>query len=533
MEEERNEGFTLDGPELVKKHSRAPLIIAICAVVLLAAVTAAYALGLFGGGRGEQPEMRFQSAYKAEDGASYIPAFDGTALRLENVKVAARTADKKHAAALTKDGQVYMTDGELGGKIVIDEDGLGIIYLRDTGFIYYDSDYCLYRVTFADGSVFRLGECDDIAAAVRTMEILYARDGVVYYLPADSETAQKVGTYEDSAYIFLVSDDGQLGVWASGINDVDYIMLRDGGEGEKLFVTERDGYISCEFSKDQQLLTVKSVDRNCFWLKQRGCAPVELQNEGWELDYTAYSPMGRVERAPADEISCIYFDTEPSIVDYTDKYTGSLWCAGLTGETEPVLENIGDHDISDGRIAYIDTDGGLYCAELDGAQLKNRTLIDAGAASVEFVHEYIYYLKNIRGEYGDETGDLYCYKLGDKKPVKIDGDVSCNIKYYPVSMTYSSGDGAQVWYFKNMQSLGESLESCAEMLTWSYGGKAPEKVDDNVEWYSVYSDVYYYLRPDGYVYLRYTGDYDANTSLFDMVYSDGKSTTVLAEGVLG
>ena len=177
--------------------------------------------------------------------------------------------------------------------------------------------------------------------------------------------------------------------------------------------------------------------------------------------------------------------------------------------------------------------GGLYCAELDGAQLKNRTLIDAGAASVEFVHEYIYYLKNVRGEYGDETGDLYCYKLGDKKPVKIDGDVACNIKYYPVSMTYSSGDGAQVWYFRNMQSLGESLESCAEMLTWSYGGKEPEKVDDNVLWYCVYSDTMYDIRPDGYVYLRYTGDYDANTSLFDMVYSDGKSTTVLAEGVLG
>jgi hypothetical protein len=533
MEGEKREGFSSDGPEIIEKRSRAPLIIAICAVALLAAVMAVYVLGLFGGGGGEEPEAKWMSAAWAEDGAAYIPAFDGTALRLENVEAAAQTADKKHVVALTNDGQIYMTDGELGEKTVIDDDGLGIFYVRDAGFIYYDNDYCFYRVSFTDGSVFRLGECDDVAAAVHTMEILYAKDGVVYSLPADSETAQEVGTYEDSIYIYLVSDDGQLGVWASGINDVDYIMLRDGGEGEKLFVTEREGEVFCKLSKDQQLLTVDSVDQNCFWLKQRGCAPVELQNEGWELKYTDYSPMGRVELTPADEISCIYFDVESDIDEYTDKYTTSLWCAGLTGETEPVLENIGDHRISDGRIAFIDADGGLYCAELDGAQLKNRTLIDAGAAAIEFEHEYLYYLKNVTGEYADETGDLYCYKLGDEKPVKIDEDVSCSVKFFPVSKTYNSEDGAQVWYFKNMQSLGENMESCAEMLTWSYGDEAPEKVDDNVSWYSVYSDIYYYLRPDGYVYLRYTGDYDENDSLFDMVYFDGKSSTVLAEGVFG
>ena len=67
MEEEKREGFSPDGPEIIEKRSRAPLIIAICAVALLAAVTAVYVLGLFGGGGGEEPEAKWMPAAWTEE----------------------------------------------------------------------------------------------------------------------------------------------------------------------------------------------------------------------------------------------------------------------------------------------------------------------------------------------------------------------------------------------------------------------------------------------------------------------------------
>ena len=145
--------------------------------------------------------------------------------------------------------------------------------------------------------------------------------------------------------------------------------------------------------------------------------------------------------------------------------------------------------------------------------------------------KYLYYIRN--AENGE--GSLYCFKLGEKEPVKISSNASLFQLGTILTMmdgAYAS-DGASVWYYKNMEKISDTYTRCGTLMYWHYGDKESQKISSDVISGSVTSGLEGgAINPGDYRYMKYVS-IDKNEQIHvNVMHSDGNQSVKAVSDVL-
>lgn len=484
--------------------SKKGLIIGITAVaVVIAAIIALLVVLLNNGGVsvsiGSDAEPSAIEAKMLDDGTAYIPLYDGTSIVInEDVKSATFTKDRKHIVVCLKDGTLYVTNKELSEKNVIADNCHSIYSVRDDGILYRDEDGSLYKILFVDYSSVYIGNVVDIYVAQDSTTVLYATDdGKIYTMLSTASEGTKVGTYSDSIHLETISNDGQLSLWVTTQNRVATIVLNDGddrtdlGDADYLW-----GNTNATFSKDQKIIVITDIDSEEMWIKAAGSNAVAVKL-GARPTYNIYTENGLL----ADEVSTGVNGFYIAIDALKGVY--NLYHISINGDRERVLSKVSHYEISDNKIFYTDEESALYYAPLNGAAIGKETKIASDVDYFEITDngKFIYYTK----EHGFH--ELYCYKIGNKEPVKIPSDVYDVYVSWPLeNITYST-DGATVFFFKDVEDIGSSHSGYQHgtLMKWSYGSESAEKVASDVLTNSISGGLdSEEVNPKSFMYMKYT-----------------------------
>ncbi len=468
-----------------------------------------------------------------DDGTAYIPMYDGTSIVInEEVKSAILTKDRKHIVVLLKDGTLYVTNKELSEKNTIDDYCLFIFSVSDDGFFYMDLSGSIYRILFVDYSSVHIEKAAQISVAQdNTLQIscaqdnttvLYATDdGKIYSMLSTAAERTKAGTYSDSIELEAISNDGQISLWVTEKNDVQTIVLNDGDNKTTL------GEVDCEyndtyatFSKDQKIIVITNSYSEEMWIKTVGSDPITVKLGATPESSTIYTENGMLADENASTVTAFYISTEG------DSGT-NLYHISIDGDRERVLSKVSDYAIANGKIFYTNDDDILYCAELHGSEVSNEIKISSDVDMFEMTDngKFIYYAK----DYDDGVANLYCYKVGEKEPVKISSDVAC---YWAWLQTTYSTDGATVFFFKDEEEIDDTYYSNGTLMKWSYGSESAEKIASEVLLDSVSGALDSgEVDPASFMYMKYTSVDKEENILVNWMYFNGKESVKVATDI--
>lgn len=519
-------------PQTAKKNKNILFILIACIAVGVLAIAALIFLllngvGLSGGSTGE---LAMVTARIADNGTAYIPLpEDGSCITIDGeVEVAAITADRKHVVVLLEDGTLYVTDKKLSQKTVVAEDVIALYMLRDDGILYQDEDYVDYRYRFSDTEPLKLGDDVDYVVANHTISVLYLTDeGNIYALPCDSSESSKLSTGAEDVDLINISDDGSLSVWVESVDGELTAFLDEKGIKEKLggVGSSYYCYTYATFTKDNGLLTVTDIFTDTMWLKKPGEETVKVRL-GSDVSYGSYicTANGLIIREKASKVSSLYVsaDGEEGI---------NVYHVTLDGERERILSEVDDYSIAGGYVFYTDEDYTLYCAKLKENTLSNEKKIasDVDVFQITTNGQYVYYMKDC----SNGVGDLFCYKVGAESPQKVASDVSYYGEYSIWTFLKYSSDGSTVFFFRDLEEIGDSDTSRGTLMRWTYGDKSAAKIAGDVIEYTLSSSMSTGdLNPKSFTFMKYTYLSSDGTIFADLLYYNGKETTRLASDII-
>lgn len=504
------------------------LIVALAGLLVVAALIACV-LFLGGGplaGKGKLPVRVALPGMAAEDGSAYLPLSGGDCPEIDGeVFNAAVSEDRKHVVVQLEDGELYVTDKALSEKHRIADNAAKFFAIRNDGFFYKDQDDIWYRISFADYSSEELGDVGLVVAENNT-SVAYADDyGDVYTMAAGTTEKVKVGVWESSIEMEAISDDGQMAVWVNEEDGEQKIMLSGGDECSTLgSINSKYNYTYVRFTADQQLAVITNLYCDCVWIKRPGVEPIKAKL-GAELASSAvFSQSGFIGYYNAKEVSSIYVAAEG------DKYK-NIYRISEDGDRERVVSEVQDFYVANDNIVYIDKDGALYCAKLKDSDTSDefRIASDVDAFTVTRNGKYVYYMRDY--DETDESGTLYCLKLGDEEPVKVSADVS-NLWYDYLDLSFSE-DGKTVFYYKDVEKIGDSYARQGTLMKWTVGDKSGAKIASEALTTYLRSGLYAgELDTKDIYYLKYVSKGDAGDVIADLMHYDGSKSEKKATDIV-
>lgn len=512
-----------------KKKKLLPLFLGIIAaiiVVIIAIVVLSSGKSSAGPSAGIEPVT--VEALMNDDGTAYIPLYDGTCITInDEVEAATLTKDRMHIVVMLQDGTLYVTDSQQSSKTVIADNAFSVIAVKNDGFLYKDKDEIAHRVYFTDFSNLEIGKDIAVKVAENTLSVVYATDeGHIYTLPATATEATKVGSFENTAKLEGISDDGQISVWADKNDSSHTIYLNEGDNRENLGTvnSKYDGtYVT--FTDDQKLTVITNYYSDKMWIKAAGGETIEVKLAAETSKATVYTGNGQLCDDIADNVKSLYITTEGDSGD-------NLYNITLTGDRERVLSKIGNYAIVNGILFYTDSENDLFYGKISGAEIQEPTKIssDVDIFNVTENGNYVYYAKN----YEDETATLYCYKLGTDEPVRVASEVAC-YKAWNYGWTYNvySTDGATVFYFKDLEDIEDTYSDHGTLMAWTYGNESSQKIAGEVLTYSIESGISQgNVKANSLMFLKYTST-DADENIYaNWMYYNGSETIKIAADVI-
>lgn len=512
------------------KRKRWPLIAGLAAgVVVVLAVVIVLIVSLSGKG-GAEVRKSVINARISDDGTAYIPLMDGTCVTIgDDVKSAALTADRTHIVVLLTDGTLYVTDPQLSEKTTIADEAAKFSNIRDDGFFYEDEEECSYRVLFQDGEPLELGHDVAFIVADNTCSVLYATDdGDIFSLAAGSDERGRVGTFDKSTSMEGISDDGQICVWVNSDGEERTIYFHDGQDRITLgTVTCKYNYTYVTFTEDQQMATVVNSYCDTMWILNRDQEPVKVKL-GAEPDVsTVYTSKGYLSRSTAQQAQYLYMLTEAD-------NGANVYCITPDGDRERVLSRVLSMSTAGDHIFYLDTDNNLRCGKLEGASITEETKLagDVDMFEVSSNGAYVYYIKGVDED--NDTGSMYCAKLGTEGSEKIDSDVYCY--YFSASLAFMqidiSTDGATVYYGTDPEKVGDTSTRQCTMMMWSYGSEDPVRIASDALISSTNSGYSTgEVNPDALIYLKVSYSNPDKDIFGNWMFYNGKESQRMASDV--
>ena len=506
-------------PEKPRKRPVA-LFVAIGTCVLLVICALLFVKkAVSGGGASAMAKASYLVGKVTSSGEGYVSLLNGRSVEIsDDVSYIAATQDRTHVLVIAKNGELYVTDPAQKTHTTVAGNCKSIYSVRNDGFFYTDKDDNDYRVLFSALEPQKLGNDVVVAVADDNTTLLYATDsGDIYRLLNTEDSPTKVGYFPNSTRVIGVSNDGQTGVWELVDGNDRSIVLLDGDDKSTLgsYSSKYSGGF-VRFSSDQALAVVGSVYGESLWIKAAGKEPVQAKLGAQLSTATVYADGGLLKCVPGSQVSRLYVGTEADSGD-------NIYCVSLDGDREKVLSKTSNYSVSNNRIVYLDTDQNLYIASLEkGAAVKDETLA-SDVSSFTFIPQsnYVYYLRNV--ESGE--GTLYCYRVGQKEPVKVSSGVSTYSSY--------SADGASVLFYKGIEDISGTYDSTGTLMLWNYGDNDPKKISSDVLTYSLDSGYNSsLLNTKRFLYSKYSSTDKDGKVLVNWMYWNGKDSVKVASDVI-
>lgn len=513
-----------------KPKGKKGVVIGIVAAVILVACGTIFFL-LFAGGNYTETKAREQNVILSvlcdNDGVGYVPLMNGDVVKIDdNVFSGALSPDRKRIIYLTKGKELYLMNSDKTDKKLISDKTVRIVDFNNFACVYSESgeEYCYY--TFAGNESVSIGRVDDYKLSKNNANLVFAIDGGVYEIIGTGEK-EKLGNYKDTCEILLISDDGKTVFWNDGTSYEHEIYVYTNGEKSKVgTINPSDKYGTYgKFNSNQTYAVISNLSAEELYVVNKNEEPIKIKI-GNKLDSSSfYTAKGDIRYDSSSKFPGMYFavSSDSGI---------NLYFVDERGEKEKVMAGISSYIIQDGFIYYIDEDDNLRKAKLSGATMTNDEKItgDVGEIYDESHNGIIYFLKDISSN--DQTGILYAYKQGDE-PTKIATDVAL-WEVYGYIMTYGSisTDGRTIYYFKDVEDIGDTYSDKGVLYRYTYGDKESEKITDDVVVYSVDSGYFSgNIDTKSFVYQKYSSGKTRDNLLFDIYYYDGKESKVLASDI--
>ena len=504
-----------------KKKLPLPLIIGAAVLALALVVGGIFVVrALIGGGSSDQTAIVVSR--ENEDGAGFIPLFDGSCIKIkEDVKIAAITKDKKHVIVLTNDGDLYVTDKDLSSKTRI-ADEVGSVYtLQNSGVIYRDDENVCYRFRFRDGEKTELGKDASFVNGPETLTTLYKCDGKIYLLTEKSDDAERIGSIDGSATMLAVSDDGKLAIWAATKSGESEQTIYVYENGEKAKIGTASGSPRAYFTKDQKLAIIYNSE--LLWMKQPGKDAVKVKLSA-SVNSNFFTTKGEFSDSNRSDAKYLY------VLGSND----GVYCIDQDGSRDRVLTKVVQFVVANGFIVYLNEDGELYSAKINGAEVSKEIKIASDVNIVESAQdgEYIYYIRDY--DSGTNTGVLYCNKVGTEKTKKVASDACCR--------SYSGGGGyIYAWYsltgdailfLKDAERIQNTYTTAGTLYTWSFGREKTVKIANDVINFAFSSGHVNDVDPSSFVYLKYISANSDGDILCDWFYYNGSDSNKFASDIV-
>lgn len=508
-----------EAPEKKRKAPAALFAVIGTCVLLLVCVLLFVKKPTAGSGSSALEKASYLIGKVTPSGEGYVALLNGRTVEIsDDVSYITATPDRKHILVITKNGELYITDPAQKEHTSVASNCKSVITVRNDGFFYTDKNDNNYRVLFSDLEPQKLGNDVVVAVADDNTTLLYATDsGDIYRLLNTEDVPTKVGYFPKSTRMIAISNDGQTGVWELVDGNDRSIVLLDGDDKSTLgsYSSEYSGGI-VRFSSDQSLAVIGSVYGESLWIKTAGNEPVQAKLGAQLSTATIYTDSGLLRDAPGNKVSHLYVDTEADSGD-------NVYCISMDGDREKILSKTSEHAVSNNHIVYIDSDHNLYVAALEkGAAVKEEKLAsDVSTLGLVPGKNYVYYFRSF--ESGE--GTLYCYRFGQKEPVKVSSGVTQYTSYSP--------DGASVLFYKDVETISDTYDRTGMLMLWNYGDSEPKKVSSDVLTYSLdsgYDSIL--INPKSFLYSKYSSTDKDGKVLVNWMYWNGKDSVKVASDVI-
>lgn len=482
------------------------------------------------------------------DGTDHIRLEDGTDIALSgDVFDAFITADRQHVVVLLRDGTLYITDKEQSYQSVIDQSATYFCWgnERDDGFFYKGQDDVVRRVMFGDNAVYELGVhsydssiSSDFLVADESTTVLWTDQGKGTYILTSGSTER---TYITDAYVTPVGirQDGTSALFYVEESDADLLRVTSWENGTQ---TEYELYGASTYdlvnrrSPDSSTMILEpdwnlwdTANLCILWLGQD---PVVVPVERYMAGQSLYAIPGDLDSGEADMLyiaTCPHADT--LVIQHDHDPAIDLQIHGIniaTGEDTVMLSDVREYEIVDHHIVYVDMQGTLYTAIVEGTTISEAHEVGTGA-DYYFIAaggEYIYYYERAEGA---DTGSLYCYLDGEDASQfiasDVDGSFMDNQQQTPL---FISSDGRTVLYYRNVDH--SRAPATGTLMMWEYEDTNPASISEDVLLYDFGGNL-----EDGMfssndiTYYRFVSNRDGESLVINVMRYDGVSSTLLYE----
>ena len=502
-----------------KRKTPVALVAAIGICILLVICALLFVKKPASGGASTMTKASYLVGKVTPSGEGYVSLLNGRTVEVsDDVSYIAATPDKKHILVIAKNGELYITDPAQKEHTSVAGNCESVYAVRNDGFFYTDKNDNDYRVLFSAPEPQKLGNNVVVVVADDNTTLLYATDsGDIYRLLNTEDVPSKVGYFPKSTRMVGVSNDGQTGVWELVDGNERSIVLLDGEDKSTLgsYSSEYTGGI-LRFSSDQSLAVIGSVYGESLWIKAVGKEPVQAKLGAQLSTATIYTDSGMLKNVAGNQVSRLYVDTDADSGD-------NVYCISMDGDREKVVSKISSYAVSNNRIVYLDSDQNLYVASLEkGAAVKDEKLAsDVSTFTLIPQSDYVYYLRNV--ESGE--GTLYCYRVGQKEPVKISSGVSNYTSY--------ASNGTAVLFYKDVETISDTYDHTGTLMLWNYGDNDPKKISSDVLTYSLDSGYNSTLsNPKSFVYSKYSSTDQDGKVVVNWMYWNGKDSVKVVSDVI-
>lgn len=506
------------------KKKLLPIIAAIAAVCVVAILAVLFLPKM--NSNSVLPEEINVYAKIDDDGTAFIPMFDGTAIQVKgDVQYCVMTADRKHIIALSDNGELYFTNPQQTDTHIVCDNCNKINTFRNDGFIYTDKDGNVYRMLFSEADPIKLGNDIAIATANDTISVLYAlNDGNIFILKNTENEPIKVGYFPDSMRPEAIANDGHVAVWSLS-NDSNEQSLVLWENDERFPLGNWDGKYNggfVRFSDDQALCVVGTTYSNELWIKREGEDIVTAKMGANINESNIYTNVGTLSNAYAKDINCFYASSDADS-------GANVYRITMDGDREKILSKVSDYSVTGNSVVYLNGENVLYYSEFVKGVPDDEIKISADVQAFECTKngKYVYFMKNC----DDDVGSLYCYKLGEKEPVKVSSNVNF-LEYFNLMYTVYSADGSSVLFYKDLESITHTYKSQGTLMYWHYGDDSAEKISSDVILLSAESGLQGAVKLDSFMYTKYTSVNKEDNIIANWMYYNGKESVKVASDII-
>lgn len=518
------------------RKTKLPLIIGgiagaavLCAVI---AVVVLVVLPMLGSGRESVSEMPMPlRPYVTEDGEYCFVLPDGQCIEIgEDVKEAYMTPDREHIVVLLEDGTLYITDKEQSEEIEIADNCEGLLTYTNDLVRYYtqeetdgEVEYTYYRVLLKDYSVTEIDTSMNSAAILyETGSIMYSNPkGVWLMMEEDEEPTriEKLSEDDDThAELNIVVENGNLAVWTEvdEYNREGKIYIYEDGDKTKLTTFEGTYHTtSVGFTWDRKLLVIGNNNCNYLWLKTPGEEEIKVKLGGVPYAALVFTREGLLYDQDAASVSGLYV-----LVDSDSGY--DVYYITMDGDRERVVSDVQVAYVFDGYMYYLDDEGSLHCAKVDEGELTDEVELkdDVYTFTPPVYGDCVFFVTDVE----DYKGTLWAWKRGEEKPVKVKSGVSTR------GMNIST-DGKTVYYYKDVEYIGDTYYKQGTLMSYTYGDEEPVKISADVILGTPTSGIGLGLHKDGFVFARCVDD-DDDTVYANIMHWNGKEAEKVVSDVV-